>query len=500
MPRVAKAAKAARARQSVLLIGSEARPFAKTGGLADVLGALPSALQRLGWDATLVLPRYRGVTAGTLAETFPVTVGGYTRDAGFYEAPLAYGARAVLVDCPDLYDRDGVYGPQHPGQGEAGGDYPDNARRYAFLTRAALEYAARWKTPPAIVHAHDWQAGLAPVYLKTIYAAHPTLGGIPSVFTIHNLAYQGLFESDWLPRLDLGWDQFGVDRLEFYGNISFLKGGLIDAQVITTVSRRYAEEIQTPAFGCAFDGVLRARSGALVGILNGIDTAEWNPASDPALPAPFDASDLSGKRQAKMALLGRYGLTADEAALARPVVGMVSRMVDQKGFDLIAAAIPSLTRLDATFLVLGTGDPQYQDMWRALTARFPERIGARIGFDEALAHLIEAGADVFLMPSRFEPCGLNQMYSMRYGTVPVVHGVGGLADTVNRSTGFVFEDYTPAAMLEALTAALTAFRDARGWRTLQLAGMQQDFSWARSAQEYVKIYRRALTEGSRLKA
>ncbi len=476
----------------MLLIGSEAQPFAKTGGLADVLGALPPALQRLGWDATVVLPRYHGVSAGTLSLSCPISVGGYTRTAGFYEAPLADHARAVLVECPDLYHRDGFYGGD-------GVDYPDNPRRFAFLVRAALEYAAKRGTAPDVIHAHDWQAGLAPVYLKTVYAAHPVLGGTPSVFTIHNLAYQGLFESDWLPRVDLGWDQFAVDRLEFYGHISFLKGGLTDAQLITTVSRRYAEEIQTPAFGFGFDGVLRARAGALVGILNGIDTQEWDPARDPFLPAPFGAEDLSGKRAAKIAVLKRYGITADETSLTRPLVGMVSRMVAQKGFDLIEAALDRLTALDATFLVLGTGEPRYQEMWRALAVRYPDRIGARIGFDESLAHLIEGGADMFLMPSRFEPCGLNQMYSMRYGTVPVVHGVGGLADTVTdvssgnaAANGFVFTDYTPEALLGTLARAFSTFGNAPSWHALQAAGMQQDFSWDRSAQEYVKIYRRAI--------
>jgi starch synthase len=442
------------------------------------------------------------VTAGTLVDTFPVTVGGFTRDAGFYEAPLADGARALLIDCPDLYDRPGIYGSDST-------DYPDSARRFAFLSRATLDYAARHGAGPTIVHAHDWQAGLVPVYLKTRYANHPVLGGTPSVFTIHNLAYQGAFEADWLPRLDLGWDQFGIDRLEFYGRISFLKGGIIDATAITTVSPRYAAEIRTPAFGCGFDGLLRTRAADLVGILNGIDTDEWDPAHDPFLPAPFNANDLSGKREAKVALLGRYSLPADPAALTRPLVGIVSRMVDQKGFDLIAATLEELLRLDAAFVVLGTGEPRYQEMWRALAAAIPDRVGARIGFDESLAHLIEGGADMFLMPSRFEPCGLNQMYSMRYGTVPVVHGVGGLADTVvnyapatpkrggggprsRRSTGFVFEDFTPRALLEALHRAITIFGDARKWRALQAAGMQQDFSWDRSALEYVKIYERAL--------
>jgi len=489
-------------RPSTLIIGSEAQPFAKTGGLADVLGALPRALGRLGWDATVALPRYRGVIAGALVDTFPVTVGGYTRDAGFFEAPLADGACALLIDCPDLYDRDALYGVGNI-------DYPDNPRRYAFLVRAALEFAARRGRPPSIVHAHDWQAGLAPVYLRTIYAGHPTLSGTPSVLTIHNLAYQGVFSTDWLPALGLGWELFTIDRLEYWSRISFLKGGIVDADLITTVSPRYAEEIQTPEFGFGFDGILRARRADLVGILNGIDTREWDPAHDPFLPKPFDVDDLSGKRDAKIALLRRYGLPADDRASMRPLVSMVSRMVDQKGFDLIAALVDDLPRLDASFVVLGTGEARYQDLWKALAARHPDRIGAHIGFDESLAHLIEAGADIFLMPSRFEPCGLNQMYSMRYGTVPVVHAVGGLADTVrdyalaapepndgwpglSKATGFVFREYSPAALLDALTRALTLFADGSSWRALQVAGMREDFSWDRSAQEYVKIYERAI--------
>jgi len=477
------------------MIASEARPFAKTGGLADVLGALPPALARLGWDATVVLPKYRGVSAGALVATVPVSVGGYTRDARFFESPLPDGARAVLVECPDLYDRDALYGPLNI-------DYPDNARRFAFLVRAALELAARRGTAPSIVHAHDWQAALAPVYLKTLYASHPVLGGTPSVCTIHNLAYQGVFEADWLPRLDLGWDLFAIEWLEYWGRVSFLKGGINHAEIITTVSRRYAEEIQTPELGFGFDGILRRRRDDLVGILNGIDTGEWDPAHDRFLPRPFDADDLTGKSAAKAEVLTRYGLPADADTLKRPLVGMVSRMVDQKGFDLVAALAGDLHRLDASFIVLGTGEARYQSLWTALAARHPDRIGAHIGFDEGLAHLVEAGADIFLMPSRFEPCGLNQMYSMRYGTVPVVHAVGGLVDTVvdyvprrSKSTGFVFREYTPAALLEALTRALILFGDVRKWRAVQRAGMRQDFSWDHSAQEYVRIYERALKAG-----
>ena len=474
-------------KRSVLQIASEAQPFAKTGGLADVLGALPPALARLGWDVTLALPKYRGVADGDVVERFILTVGGFAREATFEAAPLADGVRAILVRCDDLYDRDGIYGIGTT-------DYPDSPLRFAFLVRAAFEFVARVGTKPAVVHAHDWQAGLAPVYLRSLYADHPVLTGVPSVLTIHNLAYQGLFEPDWLPRIDLGWDQFTVARMEFWNRISLLKGGINAADAISTVSPRYAAEIQTPEFGFGFDGILRARQADLTGILNGIDTTEWDPSRDRFLPQPFNAEHLDAKRASKAEVLRRYGLPDDEAALARPLVGMVSRMVDQKGLDLIAALGEELLRLDASFVVLGTGDARYQDFWRTLARTHPERVGARIGFDEGLAHLIEGGADIFLMPSRFEPSGLNQMYSMRYGTVPVVHAVGGLADTVTAKTGFVFDDYTPAALMACLQRALRVFRDGRRWRALQQAGMGRDFSWDRSAKEYVKIYDRVIKQ------
>jgi starch synthase len=469
--------------RSVLIIGSEALPFAKTGGLADVLGALPLALARLGWQVTIALPRYRGVSAGSLVEQFQLTVGAYIATVGVFEAPLADGATAALVDVPDLYDREALYNV-------GAVDYPDNPLRFALLTRAALELAVR-RGRPALVHAHDWQAALAPVYLRTLYSTHPILGGIPSVLTIHNLAYQGLFPPDWLPRLDLPWDLLAIDRLEFWGKISFLKGGIQYANAITTVSPRYAKEIQTPELGFGFDGILRHRADVLTGVLNGIDTHEWNPAADPYLPAPFTAERLDGKRAAKAELLAVYDLPRDTAALERPVVGMISRMIDQKGLDLIALVAEQLPALGATFVVLGTGDAPYEDLWRTLARRFPDRIGVHIGFDEGRAHLIEGGADLFLMPSRFEPCGLNQMYSLRYGTVPVVREVGGLADTVeDGKTGVVFTEYSGAALLGALRRALRLFADRSRWAAMQRAGMRQDHSWDRSAREYVRIYER----------
>jgi starch synthase len=472
--------------RSVLIIGSEALPFAKTGGLADVLGALPAALARLGWQVTLVLPRYRGVTAGGEVDRFALRLGGRPIEVGFFDAPLGDGARALLVEAPELYDRSTLYG-------DSTGDYPDSPHRFGVLVRAALEFAARAGVPPSVVHAHDWQAGLAPVYLKTRYAAHPILGGTPSVFTIHNLAYQGVFTSDWLPRLDLPDSLLSLERLEYWGGISFLKGGINDAEVITTVSRQYAAEIQTAEFGCGFDGILRRRAADLVGILNGIDTQQWDPARDPFLPAPYDADDLSNKRAAKAAVLSRYGLPRNDRTMARPAVGMISRLVDQKGFDLFAAIASEIPRLEATFILLGTGEARYEAFWRDLAGAHPDRIGVHIGFDEGLAHLIEGGVDMFLMPSRFEPCGLNQMYSLRYGTVPIVRSVGGLADTVTDGvTGFAFAEHTPSALLQALHRALAVAEDPQKWRVLQQTGMKEDHSWDRSAREYVRIYERAI--------
>jgi starch synthase len=501
------ARKTASQRPSVLIVGSEALPFSKTGGLADVLGALPQSLTHLGWEATVVLPRYRGVTSGKLVDRFAIRIDGYSADVGFFEAVLDRGGRALLIDEPALFQREELYAVGNV-------DYPDNPLRFALLARAALEWSIRHGEAPSVVHAHDWQAGLVPVYLRTLYRSHPALGGTPTVFTIHNLAYQGLFDPSWLPRLDLSWELLSIERMEFWGRISFLKGGINDADLITTVSPTYAREIQTPEMGSGFDGILRRRAADLVGILNGIDTDRWDPAHDPYVPQPFGPDKLEGKSAAKKAVLARYNLAADKSALARPLVGMISRMVDQKGLDLIAALVDVLPQLDLAFVVLGTGETRYQDMWRQLARRYPDRIGAVIGFDEGLAHLIEAGADMFLMPSRFEPCGLNQMYSLRYGTVPIVRRVGGLSDTVAEapptrplgaprtaapSTGFVFDDYTPGALLDVLRRALKVFKNKQKWRGIQVAGMRQEHSWDRSAREYVKIYERAMARSPRLR-
>jgi starch synthase len=475
----------------ILMVSSEAVPFAKTGGLADVAGALPHALHRLGHDCDVVMPRYRGIKDGEVVRRLPVAVGAQALVADFY-AVSRDGVRTIFVDHPGYYDRDYLYGV-------ADRDYADNPERFAFLCQAALAWAVADGSYD-VIHAHDWQAGLVPVLLGQSFRTGAIPFRLPTVFTIHNLAYQGVFDASWLPRLGLPWDLMRMDALEYWGRVSVLKGAILFSRFITTVSPRYAVEIQQPEFGFGFDGILRERSHDLVGILNGIDYDQWDPSRDANLPEPYSASTLAGKRAAKRALHDTLHLPATEESLDKPTIGLVSRLVDQKGFDLLAALADELPRLGATITLLGSGERRYEDLWLGLAARYPDRIGVRIGFDERLAHLIEGGADLFLMPSRFEPCGLNQMYSLRYGTVPLVRAVGGLFDTVQNfnprtgtGTGFTFDEYSPQALLGTLRWALGVFQDREAWKRIQLAGMQQDYSWDASARRYVEVYERAAT-------
>jgi starch synthase len=395
---------------------------------------------------------------------------------------------AALIDIPQLFDREGLYGT-------AAGDFPDNAWRFAVFSRAALEYLRARGERPSIIHAHDWQTGLVPVYQKMLFSNDPVVGGVPVVFTIHNLAFQGNFPSSVLPHIGLGWDVFVPNALEFWGQVSYLKGGVNFSEKITTVSPTYAREILQPEFAFGFQGVLARRADDLLGIVNGIDTVRWNPEQDPFVPASYSADQLEAKAEAKAALLREVKLPVDDEALRRPVIGLVSRLTDQKGFDLIGAAAGELMALDATWVVLGSGERHYEDLWRTMARRHPDRVSATIGFDERLAHLIEAGSDLFLMPSRWEPCGLNQLYSLRYGTVPIVRATGGLEDTVqdydpasSAGTGFKFRDYSAPAMVAAIRRALAVYPDRTAWRRIQQAGMRQDPSWDASAREYVKVY------------
>jgi starch synthase len=476
------------------MVASEATPWAKTGGLADVVAALPTALGSLGHRVTTILPKYRGVRAdvGVRLER-RVRVGPTEYTVGCETVDLAPRRRAVFIDYPPYFDRDGIYGV-------GGRDYADSAQRYALLATAALDVAAAdiasW--PADVIHAHDWQGGLAPALLALTPGRWPALLQSARVFTIHNLAYQGLFPRDVVPAVGLPWRAFDIGGGEFWGQFSYLKAGINYADRITTVSPRYAEEILTPAFGVGMEGVLQARRHRFQGILNGIDTAVWDPETDPHLPAHFGPGDLAGKRVCKRALLERVGLPVGDDALERPLIGLVSRLVAQKGLDLVEGAATALMALDAAWVFVGSGEPRFEEFLKRLAAAHPSRVAAVIGFDESLAHLVEAGSDMFLMPSHFEPCGLNQMYSLRYGTVPIVRAVGGLDDTIQpytsravKANGFKFHDATPDALARTVRQAVRLYRDKERWHPLIEQGMAEDHSWARSAREYVKVYRRA---------
>jgi starch synthase len=478
---------------SVLMVTSEAHPFAKTGGLAEVSASLSDALGQLGHSVTLVLPRYRTVTVeGSERLQTRLRFGDRLQPVTLHEHRLSDRVTVVFVDVPELFDREGLYG-------NADGDYPDNALRFAVFSRAALEYPRLREYRPSVIHTHDWQTGLVPVYQKMHLSNDPFVGGVPAVFTVHNLAFQGVFPASTLPAIGLGYEVLDVRGLEFWGNISYLKGGINFSEKITTVSPGYAKEIIEPELGFGFEGILARRSDDLVGILNGIDTARWTPSADAFVPASFDADNLAGKREAKRALLSLVGLPTDPATLARPLIGLVSRLTDQKGFDLIQGAADALMAFDATWVMLGSGERRYEDAWRTLAAKHPDRVSTTIGFDERLAHHIEAGADMFLMPSRFEPCGLNQMYSLRYGTVPIVRETGGLKDTVedadrhpSTGTGFTFSQYTVEALIDTVSRALRTYQDTARWTEIARRGMRKDHSWDASAREYVKVYRAML--------
>ena len=475
----------------IAFAASECVPFSKTGGLADVIGALPPALATLGHQVTVYLPRYRQTELNkpkTVISSITVPFDDRYRFCSVLDGGKRAGVQFYFIDYPPFFERDGLYGT-------ALGDYHDNAERFALFSRAVLE-AAKILGAPDILHCHDWQTALVPILLKTLYVGDPAFAEAPCVFTIHNLGYQGLFQPEILPLLMLPWDLFTMSKMEFYGKVNFLKGAIEMADYITTVSRRYAQEIQTAEFGFGLEGVLRARSATIAGILNAVDYLSWNPEDDPHIAANYSARDLSGKAKCKLDLLREFGL-AQETQL--PVVGMVSRFVQQKGFDLVQQVADRLALEDMLLIVLGSGQREYEDLFRRLNKQYPQKVAVKIAYDEALAHKVEAGSDLYLMPSHYEPCGLNQIYSLRYGTVPIVRATGGLDDTVEqfdprtgKGTGFKFREYTGEAMLATLRSAVTLFReDQKTWQNLMRSGMAQDYSWTHSAREYVKVYERA---------
>ena len=465
------------------MVSSEAAPLAKTGGLADVVGALPSALRSFGDEVAVLIPRYASIdlkTARRVYDSLPIYLGPARYDTSIYQAAEEYPL--YLLDCPALYGRKGFYG-------ESGIDYPDNHIRFAVFARAALA-VARVLFRTDIFHCHDWQTGLLPAYLRTLFSTDPTFLGAKTLFTIHNLGYQGLFPKSVLAEVALDPSVYRPDGMEFFGRVSYIKGGIEFADALHTVSPTYAREIQTPEYGFGLDGVLRARANVLTGILNGVDYSEWSPDVDLLIPARFTPSDLGGKQVCKQHLLREFGLPAE--AMARPLVGIVSRFTRQKGADLIVEVAGQMVAEDLYLVALGSGDPEYEEFFRRMASEYPDRIAVRVGFDNQLAHRIEAGADIFLMPSRYEPCGLNQIYSLRYGTVPVVRATGGLDDTIEEGTGFKFGEYSGEALLAAVRAAVAAFANQDAWRDMMRRGMRKDFSWKASAALYSALYGRLL--------
>jgi len=474
---------------NILLISPEVSPFAKSGGLADVAGALPRALHRLGHDVRVVLPGYRGI-----AERFPLAETGLAVEASIDGHRQRAAVRRTLLDevpvyCldhPGYFDRAGLYGTP-------AGDYPDNAERFGFFCRAALELPRRLDWRPDVLHCNDWQSGLVPVLLRTTYRDDPFYDGTGSLLTIHNLGYQGLFTYDSLAPLGLDPGLFSVEALEYWGRFSLLKGGVVFADRVNTVSATYCLETLTPDYGFGFDGILRTRGAAYSGILNGLDGHQWDPAADAALVTPYGADTLAGKKECKRALQRELGL-AEEPDV--PLAAMVTRLDTQKGLDLVEGAWEGLLERGVQFVLLGTGEEKHMRFFAGLKGCQPRQVSINLAFDDAFSRRIYAGSDLFLMPSRYEPCGLGQLIALRYGSIPVVRRTGGLADTIvdpavapAKGNGFTFGEPTPLSLLVALDRALELYRQPQRWQAMVRRGMTQDFSWDRSAQRYIELYR-----------
>ena len=482
----------------IVFAASECVPFAKTGGLADVIGALPPELVKLGHRVTVYLPLYKTVrpllgeelTFAIRSITVPFPY--YNRFAGIVDGGIREGVQYYFIDCPELFDRDGFYGPR-----TGAGDYSDNAERFGLFCRAVIE-ASKQLGIPEIFHVHDWQTALLPILLKTVYYFDPALRQAAVVQAIHNAGYQGWFPPNSIAQLLLPWDIFTFEKVEQNDTFNWLKGGVYYADYLTTVSPTYAREIQTAEFGEGLQDLLSRRHWDLRGILNGVDYSQWDPSKDGKLAAHYSPEDLTGKSECRRDLLHAFGL--EHISDDTPILGLVSRMATQKGFDILAQIADQLTQRDIAVVALGSGEPYYENFFRSWALRNPGKIAAQIRYDETLAHKVEAGSDIFLMPSRYEPSGLNQMYSMKYGTVPVVRATGGLEDTVeewnadNRTgTGFKFTGYHPGDFLWAIDRALWVYQnDKPGWQQLIQNGMSRDYSWQHPAKEYVEVYEEVL--------
>jgi starch synthase len=477
----------------VLVASSEIVPFAKTGGLADVCGALPKALRRIGVEADCVLPLYRCVDRTRFPFSGPgeavlVPLGNREEQGSVEETDAGGGVRAFLVRNDRYFDREFLYGTRD-------GDYVDNSERFTFFCRAVMEWIALSGRRYDIIHCNDWQTALLPVYVRTLYADREPFPRTGTVFTVHNLGYQGLFWNHDLPMMGLGWELFTPRGLEFYGKINLMKGGLLYADILSTVSDTYSREIQTPEYGYGLEGVLYDRREDLYGIVNGIDDEEWHPAADRWIAANYSANDLSGKAVCRRDLISVFGLPKGD----EPVLGLIGRLTGQKGFDLVERIGEWLAEQPLRVVILGSGERKHEEAMEKLGRKYPDRIAIRVAYDNALAHKIEAGSDMYLMPSRYEPCGLNQIYSLKYGTVPIVRETGGLADTVvdadenpAAGTGFTFRRFEAEELKGAVARALAAYADRSRWDAIVRRGMALDFSWEASARAYVDLYGKAL--------
>lgn len=486
----------------IVLASSEAVPFAKTGGLADVVTALAKSLNELGHETWLFLPYYSQIWKRSKPRDLSIEPTGHSLEIPILDRDVncrllwaklpESQVRVILVEQDEYYDREQLYNAD-------GKDYADNCERFVYFSRAVLESCRVLQLQPDVIHANDWQTGLIPALLKLEYQQHSEFARTASLFTIHNMAFQGAFWHWDMKITGIDWKHFNMDEMEAYGQLNLLKTGVVYADYVTAVSPTYAQEIQTPDYGCGLHEVLKAKAHRLVGILNGIDTNEWNPAGDPHLPQHYSAEQIApGKPGCKSALQNHYDLPVQSDV---PLFGMISRMTEQKGIDLILNVAAQLLERNLQLVFLGTGQPEFESALKQLASRYPHQVGVEIGFNESLAHLIEAGSDLYLMPSRYEPCGLNQMYSMRYGTIPIVHRVGGLADSVTAATaenlatgtatGFQITEFTAEAFLAQVDQALQLYHQKPNWQQLMKTGMLQDWSWRRSAADYLSVYRQA---------
>jgi len=482
-----------------LFLSSEVVPYAKTGGLADVSGALPANLMSLGCDVRVVTPYYRSTRlAGkhyiynVLANNIDILIGNTRLSGDILSIENIQGVPVYFVRCDYYFDREGLYGANKS-------DYQDNAERYIFFVRCALEACKRLQFVPDVIHCHDWQTGLVSAYVRDTERASDYFLRTATVFTIHNLAYQGIFPPGAFDLTGLPKSFFNVAGLEYWGNMSMLKAGLVYSDLITTVSSRYCQEIQTVEYGCGMEGVISRRRDDLYGVLNGADYDEWNPGCDRHIAMPYGIHNLAGKATCKRDLLQMFQLPM--RLMERPVFGCISRLVDQKGFDLIAQIFDALMRLDVGFVLLGTGDEKYEQFFRAAGKKYTENAGIMIAYDNGIAHKIEAGCDMFLMPSHYEPCGLNQIYSLKYGCIPIVRATGGLDDTIDdydlasgQGNGFKFTQYSAAALLATIRRAVRLYQSNDVWQHIMKAAMLCNFSWARSARTYLDLYHLAMNK------